>query len=343
MKFLKIVLTLLILAAALYGFYAYQSSPFGTGGDIYINKGMSVSQVGEMLQKEGVLRNRWFFKILARISPHPIVLKPGEYEFAAQLTPQEVLSKIQRGERVVHKLVIPEGYTFAQIAQAIEKAGIAPAAEVHRYYRDPAWLQKLGFPAVSLEGYLFPATYEYDRGTHLEDLLQQILKTFQRQYDPALRERSQAIGWTIPQVVTLASIIEKETGRSQERPLISSVFQNRLRLGMLLQSDPTVIFGLPNFNGNIHREDLKNPHPYNTYVHPGLPPGPIASPGKSSLQAVLQPATSSYLYFVGKGDGTHYFSSTLEEHEAAVSKYQLKQNPESLPAAAPLPSPKPLM
>jgi conserved hypothetical protein, YceG family len=333
MKFLKILLVLLLLGGALYGFYSYQSRPFGSGGNVYISKGASVAQVADLLQQSGILQNRWVFLSLARLHRLHAVLKPGEYEFGPQLRPQEVLEKLLRGDRVVRKLVIPEGFSFVQIAAALEKAGIAPVAEVYRYYRDPAWLNRLGFPAPSLEGFLFPATYPYDRGTKLEEILGQMVKAFQQQFRGELRDQAMALGWTIPQVVTLASIIEKETGRKEERATISSVFHNRLRLGMPLQSDPTVIFGLPQFDGNLRKTDLLNPHPYNTYVHGGLPPGPIASPGKASLEAALRPASTQYLYFVGKGNGTHQFSTTLEEHEAAVAQYQLGRPLESRPTA----------
>lgn len=338
MKLLKVCVVIAVLAAAAYGFYHYLSTSTGAGGNLYVAKGMTVPQVAEQLQQQSIVRHAWYFQLLARGQNLHAVLKPGEYEFGPGLRPQQVLDKLLKGERVVRKLVIPEGFTFAQIAQAIEKAGIAPATEVARYYRDPLWLKKLDFPASSLEGYLFPATYPYDRGTQVEDILGQMLKAFQQQWRGPLKDQALAMGWTIPQVVTFASIIEKETGSAPERPLVSSVFHNRLRLGMPLQSDPTVIFGLPNFDGNIRKADLQNPHPYNTYVHSGLPPGPIASPGKASLQAALQPANSSYLYFVGKGDGTHYFSTSLQEHEAAVAQYQLKRTPETQPVLESAPS-----
>jgi peptidoglycan lytic transglycosylase G len=339
-KFLKIVFVFVVLGGGLFLFSHYELGPYGKGGNVYIPKGSNVNQITELLVQANILRNPWVFKALVRWKHAGAALKPGEYEFGSSIRPGAVLEKLVRGERIVHKLIIPEGYNFAQIAQSIEKAGIAKLPDILKYYRDPIFLQKLGFPVESLEGFLFPATYEYDRGTTLKDLLEQMTESFKKNFDKSLRERSLAMGWTIPQVVTLASIIEKETGQANERPLISSVFQNRLRLGMPLQSDPTVIFGLPNYDGNIHKADLLNPHPYNTYVHLGLPPGPIASPGKESLKAVLYPAQSDYLYFVAKGNGTHYFSKTLEEHEAAVAKYQLgkTESQPSLPLATPAPA-----
>jgi len=280
---------------------------------------------------------------LVRFKGEESKLHPGEYDIKPGMTASDILEKLVKGERIVHKLVIPEGFTFKQIAEAIEKTGIAPATQVQTYFRDPQLLQSLGFPALSLEGFLFPATYEYDRMTTVDELLKKMIQAFKLNFDSSLREQTLAQGWSIPQTVTLASIIEKETGQAAERPLISSVFHNRLHMNMPLQSDPTVIYGLPNFDGNIRKADLSNPHPYNTYVHPGLPPGPIASTGKAALKAALSPQETNYLYFVGKGDGTHVFAATLEEHNANVQRYQLGIKPgESQPSAESHPNSGPL-
>ncbi len=349
--FLKFLLVLLLIAAGLYLYVSIQLGPYGKGGTVYIPKGASVQQTAELLEQGGIIRSAWSFRGLARWRGVQAKLKPGEYQFEAGVTSREVLEKIVRGDRVIRRLVVPEGSSFAQIAALIEKAGIAPQAETMKFFRDPALLAGLGFPAVSLEGYLFPAAYEYDRETTAEGLLRQMLKKFQDSIRGTIAERAKQSGWTVPQVVTLASIIEKETGMAAERPLISSVFHNRLRIGMPLQTDPTVIYGLPNFDGNLRKEDLRNPHAYNTYVHVGLPPGPIASPGLASLEAALSPAASNYLFFVAKGDGSHFFSATLDEHNAAVARYQLGRAPspatpapETRPAAPAAPvAPSPVM
>jgi UPF0755 protein len=334
-RWFKWILILMILALGLYGYLRVQLGPYGSGGVVYIPKGHSVAQMAQVLKEAGLLRNTWVFSLWVRWEGVAHKLQAGEYEFPAQVTPPEIVEKLKRGDRLRRYLTVVEGNSFTQIAAAMEKAGIAPSAEVQRAFRDPKYLSKLGFPAQSLEGYLFPESYEYDRGTTLESLLDTMIATFQKNYDEELRKRGQGAGWTIPQVVTLASIIEKETGLAAERPVISSVFHNRLKIGMPLQSDPTVIYGLKRFDGNIRKEDLRNPHPYNTYIHVGLPPGPIASPGKASLRAVLYPATTDYLFFVSKKDGSHHFSATLEEHNAAVQRYQLGKAP------APQPSPEP--
>ncbi|MBI4126151.1 MAG: endolytic transglycosylase MltG, partial [Deltaproteobacteria bacterium] len=171
----------------------------------------------------------------------------------------------------------------------------------------------------------FPDTYRVTLARTAEDILHQLVARFHEVWTPAYDERATALGLSVHQVMTLASIVEKETGAAHERPLIASVFLNRLKQGMPLQSDPTVIYGLPHFDGNLRKEDLSHPHHYNTYVHPGLPPGPIASPGKASIEAVLNPAETSYLYFVAKGDGTHEFTSSLSDHLRAVMRYQLER------------------
>jgi UPF0755 protein len=338
----KILLLLAILAMAGYLYLAMQWGPYGRGGTVYIPRGSSLSQVATLLEQNQLVRSAWSFKLLARWKGQASQLKPGEYVFAEGPSAAQVLDKIVRGDRLIRKITVPEGYNFAQIAALIEQAGIAPRTEVMKSFRDPTLLAELGFAATSLEGYLFPATYEYDRQTKAPELLKGMVDNFKRS-TANLAARATAAGWTLPQLVTLASLIEKETGQSAERPLISSVFQNRLRIGMPLQTDPSVIYGLANFDGNLRREDLRNPHPYNTYVHIGLPPGPIASPGLASLEAVLAPAASNYLFFVSKGDGTHFFSSTLDEHNAAVARYQLGKglSTETAPSTPSPPKPKP--
>lgn len=343
----KILVVLAILGMAGYLYLAMQWGPYGRGGTVYIPRGSSLSQIAGLLEQNQLVRSGWSFKLLAQWKKQGANLKAGEYVFPDGPSAAQVLDKLVRGDRLVRKITIPEGYNFAQIAALIEQAGIAPRTEVMKSFRDPALLAELGFAAPSLEGYLFPATYEYDRQTKAPALLKEMIDHFKRSTSN-LAIRASAAGWTLPQVVTLGSIIEKETGQANERPLISSVFQNRLRIGMPLQTDPSVIYGLANFDGNLRRDDLRNPHPYNTYVHIGMPPGPIASPGLASMEAVLAPATTNYLFFVAKGDGTHFFSATLDEHNAAVARYQLGKGlkTESAPStpsspAAPKPVPAP--
>jgi len=324
------VLVVLVLGA--YLFLRWEWGPYGLGGTVFIPRGSSVQKIGGILTEHGIVRNTWSFKLLVRLEGAETQLKAGEYAFEGGIGARQVLDKLRRGEIVVHYLTIPEGYNFAQIAKAIGQTGIATESEVLAAFRDPQYLSLLGFPVSSLEGYLFPATYPYDRGTELPELLQAMIKSFLANFDESMRARMAQGNWTIPQVTTLASIIEKETGRADERPRIAAVFENRLKIGMPLQSDPTIIYGLENFDGNIRKKDIQNPHPYNTYVHPGLPPGPIASPGAESLKAVLYPAQSDELFFVAKGDGSHQFSETLAEHQKAVERYQLNKRGTTYPA-----------
>jgi UPF0755 protein len=190
---------------------------------------------------------------------------------------------------------------------------------------DPETVRGQGIEADTLEGYLFPDTYYFPRGLDSATIIATMVKQFRAAFKPAWEQQAEALGMTVHEVVTLASIIEKETGAPEERPLIASVFHNRLKKGMRLETDPTVIYGIPDFDGNIKRRHLETYTPYNTYKIKGLPPGPIASPGALALEAALYPAQSEFLYFVSKKDGTHQFSRTIKEHNAAVRKYQLRK------------------
>lgn len=332
-KILGVLTLLAVVVLAGYLYLRWQWGPYGPGGSVYIPPGATVEEMSQILDKAQIIRSPWSFKLLVRLEEAGRSLQAGEYAFDPGVSATQVLDKLRRGDRVVHYLTIPEGYNFSQIAEAIGKTGIATVGEVQKTFRDPKYLQRLKFPAQSLEGYLFPATYPYDRGTQLDGLINDMIDRFLANFDEKMRSRMDAGGWTIPQVTTLASIIEKETGKAEERPRIAAVFHNRLKIGMPLQSDPTIIYGLKDFDGNIRKPDIRNPHPYNTYVHLGLPPGPIASPGTESLKAVLYPDQSDELFFVARGDGSHQFSKTLSEHQEAVKQYQLKRGGTTSPTS----------
>lgn len=325
-KGLAFVLVILLLLGASYTYLNWQWSPYGNGGLLFVPKGSSMSQVAQDLEKLGLVRSAWSFRLLAKLKDAERSIQVGEYKFEANMGAEEILEKLVKGDRFVHKMAVPEGYNFKQIAELIVEAKIANLEEVEAKFQDPILLQELPFEAKSLEGYLYPATYEYDRNTSLDFILRQMLESFRKNFHESMQSQAKAMNWSIPQVVTLASIIEKETGLASERKIISSVFHNRLKKGMRLETDPTVIYGLKDFDGNLRKVDMRNPHLYNTYVYEGLPPGPIASPGKESLLAALKPAKTEYLYFVSKGDGSHYFSKTYEEHLQAVRKFQLGKN-----------------
>lgn len=286
--------------------------------------GQGLRQVAASLEQEGLITDALWFVLLARIDKKDKQLKAGEYVFSATLSPRKILEDMVQGRVRRYRVTIPEGYTLVQIAGAVGAAGLADPAQFLAVAQDPEVARKLGISAGALEGYLFPDTYYFQRGTAPFAIIRTMVKRFQAEFTPEQEARAADLGMTVHEVVTLASIVEKETGAPEERPIVASVFHNRLKKGMRLETDPTVIYGIPNFDGNIRRHHLSTYTPYNTYKIKGLPPGPIASPGALSLQAALYPAQTDYLYFVAKGDGSHQFSRTYPEHEKAVSIYQLK-------------------
>ena len=291
-----------------------------------VQPGTSLGQVARDLESRGLIRSAIAFKWLARYRELDGALQVGEYEISAALAPSEILTRISEGRVVTYEVVIPEGLTAVQIAPRIEAAGLADAAAFLAFASDPASAGSLGVEGANLEGYLFPETYRLPRGLGVREvakvLVDQFLRVW-REIEP--QAKSQEL--SMLEVVTLASIVEKETAAPGERPLIASVFRNRLKRGMRLETDPTVIYGIPDFDGNLRRRDLENAaNPYNTYQIPGLPPGPIANPGADALRAVVNPAESEYLFFVSRNDGTHVFSKTYAEHVRAVDQYQRRRS-----------------
>ncbi len=274
------------------------------------------------MKGEQLIRSRWAFLWLGKTRDIDRKIRPGEYELDASLSSQEILAKLLSGRVVLHPVTIPEGYNLAQIADVLSTQQVTDAKEFTKLVRDRAFIATLGIEADSLEGYLFPETYSFPRGTKAREVIKAMVDGLHRVWSAEMQEQAARMKLSLHQVLTLASVIEKETGSKEERELIAAVFHNRLRKKIPLQSDPTVIYGLPAFDGNIHKRDLSILSPYNTYRVQGLPPGPIASPGAHSLRAALFPAQASYLYFVSRNDGTHQFSSTLTEHNQAVEKYQ---------------------
>ena len=297
----------------------------GQQGDILfaVHPGEGLDLLARRLAGNGLLTSTWRFKLLARLKGNDRTIKAGEYKLAAGITPAELLEIFTRGRINLHRLTIPEGYNLKQIASRLAKDGFMEAGTFLKVAYDSAFAHQMGIAGDSFEGYLFPDTYHLPSGITARRLISLMVEHFWQQFKPAWRQRAAELGLSIHQVVTLASIIEKETGDAGERPLISSVFHNRLRKNMRLESDPTVIYGLKNFDGNLTRKDLRTYSPYNTYRIKGLPPGPIANPGRAALEAALYPARTDYLYFVAKKDGTHYFSTNIREHNRAVRKYQL--------------------
>jgi UPF0755 protein len=291
---------------------------------VRIPPGTGFQAVCEILTEKGLVHRPWRFKILARLRGLDKQLKAGNYLLSADLSPDELLAALVSGREHLLRLTIPEGYNLKQIAAAVEAAGFGSAKAFLKMVSDPDVVKGYGLTAKTLEGYLFPDTYLFPAEASQKVIVDSMVQRFQAQFSAKWRKRAEELHMSVHEVVTLASIIEKETGDPKERPLISSVFHNRLKKGMRLETDPTVIYGIKDFNGNLKRKDLRTYTPYNTYKIKGLPPGPIASPGAGALKAALYPAKSDYLYFVSRKDTTHQFSTNIKDHNAAVRKYQLR-------------------
>ena len=294
----------------------------------------TLSQVAARLEREGMIRNRLYFVAFGRLTGSERALKPGEYALTTAMRPLEILDRFRRGAVILHPITIPEGYTTRQIAQVLGEEGLGDPDEFLRLVGDPELIRSLGLDRPTLEGYLFPDTYAFSRRVATEEIVRQMVGRFAAVYRQEWDARAAELGMTRHQIVTLASIIEKETSAEAERPFISGVFHNRLRRRIPLQSDPTVIYATPAFDGNLRKVDLVRDSPYNTYRRRGLPPGPIANPGREALEAALYPAAVDYLYFVSKNNGTHHFSRSLREHNAAVNQFQRRggHRPRAKPA-----------
>jgi len=249
----------------------------------------------------------------------------GEYALHAGMRPAEILADIVNGRVVLHTVTIPEGFTAAQIAELLEQKELTETGEFLRLVSDREFIRSLNLDERTLEGYLFPETYRFPRNTKAKEVIKTMVAGLAQALTPELHARAKDLGMSTHTVLTLASLIEKETGVDAERELVSAVFHNRLRHKIPLQSDPTVIYGLSQFDGNIRKQDLESNSPYNTYRIAGLPPGPMANPGSKSIRAALYPAPVAYLYFVSKNDGTHIFASSLPEHNQNVDRFQKHQ------------------
>ena len=325
-----------VLAAVVYVYFFAPASFERQAKIVTIQPGTPFSEIARILETDGIIRGRRSFYLLARLQEAIPKVKAGEYDVHTSMKPSEVLSKLVRGDVIQYSITIPEGFNLFQIGEVLEKAEVSSEKTFLDKARDPLLIAALGLEGESLEGYLFPDTYNFPKRFGEEPVIRQMVSRFLAVYAP-LEKRAQEMGLSRKEVVILASMIEKEAMDDQERRLISAVFHNRLQRGMALQSDPTAVYGMEREKDRgdrrITRQDLLKKTPYNTYQMVGLPQGPIANPGLKSLQAVLDPADVNYLYFVSKNDRTHYFSSTLEEHNRAVDRYQrrLKKsgNPDS--------------
>jgi len=291
---------------------------------VTVPSGTSFHDISRILEENGIVRDRRSFYLLARLEEAIPKVKAGEYEVNTGMKPREVLAKLVRGDVIKYPITIPEGFTLFQIGEVLEQAKVCRKNIFLEKTKDLDLIAGLDLEEGSLEGYLFPDTYNFPKGFGEEQVIRQMVARFKSVY-ATLAPRAEQLGLSRREVVILASMIEKEAADDQERRLISAVFHNRLQRGMALQSDPTAVYDLRSKkteSKRITKRDLQRKSPYNTYHIMGLPKGPIANPGLKSLQAVLYPAEVNYLYFVSKNDRTHHFSSTLEEHNRAVNKYQ---------------------
>ena len=318
-------LALLIVIAGAYLLYRLVSPYEGFKGQVFVDfpRGTSTSAMADMLVKNGVIRSRWDF-LAARFTERDRKLQAGEYKFDHPASPMEVLDRIARGDIFYYLLVVPEGKNMFDIAGELEHMGLVKSDAFLAAARHPAMIHDLDPHAPTLEGYLFPNTYRLSRHASPESICRLMTGKFREVW------RAMPPDADVHRTVTLASLVEREGKLPDERPMIAAVFENRLRIGMKLDCDPTTIYAAllqGRYRGTIYRSDLDSDHPYNTYRHAGLPPGPIANPGLASLNAALHPATSDALYFVLRPDGSnsHQFSSSIEAHQAATQRYRNAQ------------------
>jgi UPF0755 protein len=324
---------LVLLAAAGGGFWLYRRTgePFkgfeGAERFVSIDQGSSSRAIGARLREAGVIRDDLTFRAALWRTGRARTLKAGEYRFDRPMAPVDVIEKIARGDVHRHRITFPEGLHIQDMAKIFDAQRFGTADSFIDAAREAAPIRDLDPAAVDLEGYLFPETYSLPRATSAARLVTVMVERFKQLFTDEMREAARAHGLTVREAVTLASLVEKETALDDERPIVAAVYLNRLKIGMALQCDPTVIYALlkaGRYDGNLRRADLAFDSPYNTYRYPGLPPGPIAAPGLASLRAAVAPATVDYVYFVSRNDGSHVFARTLAEHNDNVRKYQVE-------------------
>ena len=292
-----------------------------------VKKGAGLRAVANELQRKSLIKSKDLFILCAILKGGTKDVKAGEYSLNQSMSPLRIFNILSTGAIKTYTLTIPEGLTAQQIADLLAKKNLTNMSEFIPLVMDKTLAASYHIDGTNLEGYLFPDTYVISRDTGARELIDLMIKRFQKIFTDLIKDQESTTGRLLPakDIVTLASIVEKEAGLPEEKPIIASVFLNRLKKRMRLESDPTVIYGLKNFDGNLKKKDLRTPGPYNTYLNYGLPPGPIANPGRESLMAVLKPAKTNYLYFVAKNDGSHHFSASLSEHNKAVYRYQKRR------------------
>lgn len=295
------------------------SDPSGTPARVIIPKGASLRVAAESLAANEVIGSTRLFRLFARATGAETAIKPGTYQFVADAGYRDVLDALVTGRGLMASVVIPEGFDLRDIAPVLAKALRVPEDSVRAAVTDTAWQRELDVPVPSLEGYLFPATYAFPEGTSARDAVQAMIERFLDVWKPEWDARLAAMNISRHDAITMASIVEKEARKAEERPLISAVYWNRVKKRMRLQADPTVQYALPRHVERVLYRDLEVESRYNTYKYPGLPPGPIASPGEASIAAALAPADVPYLFFVARADGSHEFTETFAQHTRAIA------------------------
>jgi UPF0755 protein len=290
-----------------------------------IEPGQSMKQIADNLESRNLIPSALVFRAYARYQKAAHRIPAGEHLVSLPASPVQILNQLRKGRIKLYRLTVPEGLTMEETAALAAASGFCGKEHFLSLCRDPDFITDLGIPSHTLEGFLFPETYFFQKTTRCRQVIEKMVTMFFTVYISQWKKRAEDLGFSLQEIITLASLIEKEAAVPSERPLISSVFHNRLKKGMRLQSDPTVIYGDPEFQGRIRTRHLQRKTDYNTYQMHGLPKGPIANPGAKAIEAALFPADSDYLYFVSRNDKTHYFSKTLAEHNRAVRKYQLNQ------------------
>lgn len=320
-----VVLSVVIISAALiarFTFFLYSSS--GEGNTVKVvdfAKGSSLRKLSDELQNGGVIGSSTLFMLYARISGISGKVKAGTYQFSDAMSPLEIFRKLKAGDIYEKRFAVPEGYSIFQIAEMLDSRGFFSKEPFLRECRSPQLLKELGINGPSVEGYLYPSTYNLLKADDPAALIKQMVGQFRKVYEERFAALEKNSPLTRSQIITLASIVEKEAVAQQEKPIIASVFFNRLKKRMPLQSDPTAVYGARAFGGKVSGSDVRRDSAYNTYKISGLPPGPIGNPGAGAIEAVLNPAATGYYYFVAKNDGTHHFSVDLDEHNRAVRRH----------------------
>jgi len=316
------VLLVVIFVSARFALLLY--TPAGEGRKILtvdFIKGSSLKKLADTLEKEEIINSAALFTLYAKVSGVSEKVQAGTYQFNDALTPAEILRKLTAGSVFEKRFAVPEGYSIFQIAEMLDSRSYFNKEQFLKECRNPRLLKELGISAKTVEGYLYPSTYNLVKIETPDDLIRQMVGQFMKVYAEKFSAAEKGSKLSRRQIITLASIVEKEAVAPGEKPVIASVFLNRLKKGMPLQSDPTATYGIRAFGGKVSGTDVRRDSPYNTYLIGGLPPGPIGNPGADSIEAVLKPATTGYYYFVAKNDGTHHFSLNLDEHNRAVNHY----------------------